>query len=584
MSEKDILEKECLELVKKIQNGEEMFLPSLQNKLKGLIHSIWDNNFKKIIVFDDALDVSFLGIYNAAINYDFSKGSHFSSYVSFYIKGQIIDFINDSRGIQMPEKIVRTAPKIMEIIDEYYAENDGSFPSDETIRDILSKSDTKLTLEEVIACREFYNSIDTLPISDDFNEGVLLSSVDEYFENEPLDIIADIACLNEKERKFLPYLAPYINGETSLKDIATKERVSSDVAKSILDFCKAKIKKKRRQIKKRDSIKLNSISNFSQDKERLVIEYEYLFTDEDKRKIGINVKAFREANGCENDIEFYEFLNRPKGFSDNVLKQIENGSYKELSKGKVVELARLLHLSYDFLVFEDLTELFEKDLMVVDDEVNPTELLDLDDDEINDEILSVFPIISTQTAEKSHLFCEAMDRWKEINLKDFFAVDEFLLAINCFEKCYESDSVPEACVNILSMFAILYISVISPNQTELKDVMQKEYDNYLDFTSQLANSKTINDNYLLSKGEFLKRFNGLLTKYMKELTKYDQYKDYVDYYLAMRYSNAMLDNNIMKLSDQEMIVFGMSLLRCLKILNNKYAIKYFQNFENNLHD
>ncbi len=250
----------------------------------------------------------------------------------------------------------------------------------------------------------------------------------------------------------------------------------------------------------------------------------------------------------------------------------------------MVELARLLHLSYDFLVFEDLTELFEKDLMVVDDEVNPTELLDLDDDEINDEILSVFPIISTQTAEKSHLFCEAMDRWKEINLKDFFAVDEFLLAINCFEKCYESDSVPEACVNILSMFAILYISVISPNQTELKDVMQKEYDNYLDFTSQLANSKTINDNYLLSKGEFLKRFNGLLTKYMKELTKYDQYKDYVDYYVAMRYSNAMLDNNIMKLSDQEMIVFGMSLLRCLKILNNKYAIKYFQNFENNLHD
>lgn len=576
-----------LAIIEKAKEGDEVALTSIHNNLKSLIRSVWENDYSDFISFDDAFDVSFFAIYNAARNFNPNKNVQFKTYALPYIKGEIINEINSKRGIVMPEKISRNAPKVYEIIQDYASEHEGSEPSDDELKEILSSKNIVLSNDEIAACRDYYMSINTYSLdSEDFYETSELASSDEYLETDINDIIADAASLDEKERKVLPHLDAYLSKEMTLKDISSCENMSIDVTRSVVESCIAKIKKKRKRIKKIYNNEDIKESADSQDEIASPFEYEYEFTDEDRKIIGNNIKTLREANDCDNTTEFYEFLNRPQKLSPKTLSDIENGIYKQISKGKIFDIARLLQSNYEYIVFEEINKESIKDFYSLEDDEHPLEFIKyLNDDGMKDavkEFLDVlYPLVTSKEAQKSKDFLDAMNLWEKLMWKEeqIDMGSNVEKIVSSLEKAYKKDNLPEACFNTLSILGTCYLAENSCDDGELTKMLNTDYDNRLDYLSKLARNKSIIEEVALKKEKFIKKYDDCLLKNMARLMKTEKYNDYAVYYLATRYANTMLDSNKTKLSIEEMAVFGISLLRILHSLKNKYAIKYYKYLE-----
>ncbi len=568
-------------LVRKIKEGDESAISCLHNNLRGYIYKIWSENYSDFLSFDDAFDVSFLAIYEAAQKFDFDKGTQFEAYVKPFIKSEIIDEINAKRGIVMPEKIKRSAPIVYEITQEFFEEHEGEELSNEEIRVILQEKGIDLTINEIEECRFFYQSINAYSLdSDSFYETSENASFDEYSSQSIFDIVQDAAGLDDREKRIVPYINEHFELEIPLKELASREHVSVDIARNIVESCFAKIKKKGKKIRNIYNGKAIKKDPNSNSLSANPFEYEYEFTDEDRKRIGNNIKAIREAHNCNNSIEFYEFLNRPQKLSAKTLYEMERGEYKQLSKSKIFDIARLTGQSYELIVFNDLNDILEKDLFDFDDSVHPLDIYrTLEPEEYDDMGEILFPIFTSENAKKEDDFCAAMSLWEEAKNDSTFDEGKLQRIIALLEKAFEKNNLPEACANTLSILEWCFFALIVPTDEKIKEMLLTDYDNQLDYTSRVARDLELINHATNGKKEFFERYDECLAKNMARLTKFNEYRDFLDYFLALRYANAVMDNNKAKLSDEEMFAFGVSLMQSLNLINNKYANKYHKYLE-----
>lgn len=249
----EVNDKELLQLVKSIQDGNQLDIniPLLRDKLKRLIKWIKNSkNNSSVINDDEAFDVCMMPIYEAAMNFDFSHKTKFSTYVFYYIKSALYSEIDERNGINVPDRIKRFTPKILQVINEYSQENDGDEPSDEEIQEILLNDEIDISLDDIELCRSMYFlNVPTQIQNDEDNERSILDTVagstTDNYTDKTIEEILDITDVSEREKRV--FLLKEEKG-MKVKEIADVEGVSLSVITRIITRVKAKIWNKKKEL------------------------------------------------------------------------------------------------------------------------------------------------------------------------------------------------------------------------------------------------------------------------------------------------------------------------------------------------
>lgn len=303
-----------------------------------------------------------------------------------------------------------------------------------------------------------------------------------------------------------------------------------------------------------------------------------IFTEVDIKRIAKNIKTIRLAYGYKTQLDFALALDpnaRYPGLSHDMIKKYESGKYP-ITEQAVRLISSLTLCSFEDIVFEDLNDL-EPDSLVV----NPDEAIEglIDDEKLLKEfgnyMTIIFPLFTSEESMKDPLFSKAynisMMKLDKLN----FNGDVFVEALDGFWPT----KYPESFLNKMSLLGRYYLNYIywGIKRETLNKINSKKHESVIDYAKDIYRYKGYEENSSFiaeTKRKFLDSFNNELTKCMQEAAKEDKYKDYVYYYLGVRYYFGIMDNDITKMSDIEMNSFGINMLDCLKIIGNKYAIEF----------
>lgn len=299
-----------------------------------------------------------------------------------------------------------------------------------------------------------------------------------------------------------------------------------------------------------------------------------IFTEEDIKRIAKNIKTIRLAYGYKTQLDFALALDpnaHYPGLSHDMIKKYESGKYPTTEQAARL-IASLTMFPFEQIVFGDLDDLEPNSLVLGKDEI-----INVDDNNllegIADDMSRIFPLFSETDSLENEYFASAMDICKTKLSVVKFKEEDMIEAINSFAK-YDS---PESYLNIMSLLGRLYVLYIyhgMPQKTF--DVLKtKNYNDMFEYAKEMHRKMGYSEDFMKEvKRKYLDAYNGILTTCMVESAKEDKYKDYVYYYLGVRYYFGIMDNDITKMSDIEMNSFGINMLDCLKIIGNKYAIEF----------
>ena len=306
-----------------------------------------------------------------------------------------------------------------------------------------------------------------------------------------------------------------------------------------------------------------------------------VLTKEQCKIVRENLKAVRLAFKCKNSNELYIRLNSPKSISADTLYKIEKGygHYKELTDTKVQELAGLLGLSFNVLLSPGAEQFITSDSVTV----NPDELLSEENisraHKIYCELFKLyFPLMTTERTKQLPDFCKAMQDC-EAFVNDTYLYDEYLGKLSNAVDVFQDSGIPEGYMNALSIFGYFLMNEIYhlSNDT-IKRMATKEIDDALDFSSFLfecIKSKEESERKAKMKHYFLGKYDGRIFNVLSKLNVYEEYKDYVYYFLAIKYYLQLMENEKVNMDEFEMERFGFSLLQHLEVVGNKYAKNFF---------
>jgi len=126
----------------------------------GLVKSIAKDYTHSGLGFEDLVQAGYIGLLNAAENFDLRKGNKFSTYATHLIKGEIRHFVRDNQpAVHIPQWIRRLNREIDEVQQRVYSET-GELPSIGQLAEELNIEEEGV--REVLKARESmtYVSID----------------------------------------------------------------------------------------------------------------------------------------------------------------------------------------------------------------------------------------------------------------------------------------------------------------------------------------------------------------------------------------------------------------------------------------
>ena len=156
-------------------------------------------------------------------------------------------------------------------------------------------------------------------------------------------------------------------------------------------------------------------------------------------------------------------------------------------------------------------------------------------------------------------------------------------AKEAFKKLFDEENVPEACVNYLSTIGLFFMLATRSLSLDSVNKLKATYndDDELAFASkykQAQESKIETQRIEAAREALLDNYKdkGL---YLEKLAKFDEYKDYVYYYMAVCNYIGFMNLAESKLSKEEAENLGFNQLKELKKIGNKYAVNYFKLLE-----
>ena len=304
-----------------------------------------------------------------------------------------------------------------------------------------------------------------------------------------------------------------------------------------------------------------------------------VFTKEDLERIGNNIACIRKAYGYKTQLDFALALDpngHYPGLSHDMIKKYESGKY-QIAEKVVRLIASLTFFSFEEIVHDDLSDLEPNSLTLDGDELKDVlyseELLK----DIGETINVMFPIFKPENVCNDTNFIKAVNICEEkLNYPTIQEID-----VDAACELFEQSNCPEALVNILSIIGRLYFTYVycGIKESVLRQIQSEHFDRFIDYSKRLQNLRGYAENAEFMaqlKRKFLEKYNCGLSYYMAEAAKYNQFKDFVYYYLSIRYYIGLMDNDITKLSDSEMNSFAINMIECLDIIGNKYAKEFIK--------
>ena len=299
-----------------------------------------------------------------------------------------------------------------------------------------------------------------------------------------------------------------------------------------------------------------------------------IFTKKDIKNIAKNIKIIRLAYGYKTQLDFALALDpnaRYPRLSHDMIKKYESGKYP-ITEEVVRLISSLTMFSVEDIVFGDLDDL-EPNSLVLDSNENIT----VDDAQLQrmivDDMNRIFPLFLNDDLMKNDSFAKAIDICNtKLNITQF-KEEDMIEAVNYFGQL----DCPESYLNIMSLLGRLYVIYVykGMDQKSFEELKSKSFPNAFEYAKEVHKKVGYNEDFAKDiKRKYLDAYNRILATCMKEAVKEDKYKDYVYYYLGVRYYFGIMDNDITKLSDEDMNSFGINMLDFLEILVNKYAIEF----------
>lgn len=290
----------------------------------------------------------------------------------------------------------------------------------------------------------------------------------------------------------------------------------------------------------------------------------------DDKRIGRNIKAIRNANN-KNYLEFAEMI----GISDSALQKIENGT-RHATDEIIMIIAKATNCSFNDIKYGDLTFLDKNDLYF-GESMDFLSFLKEDGYELNEIGLTIlektFPILSNGKSFESENFRNGFQIAREKIQKNICAPADYIHAIKLFLHATSEGVDAIAYVNALSCFGYYYtyyVKIVFDNETT-NHLIKTQISSFADFINGIFSSQ--NQGLMMKrKKEFLESYNSILTKLMSSVANSKEYDDYAYYYLWVRYSIGMLDEDEIKLDEDQMKIYSESLFECLWKMGNKYAV------------
>jgi len=289
----------------------------------------------------------------------------------------------------------------------------------------------------------------------------------------------------------------------------------------------------------------------------------------DLERIGVNIRSLRMAHG-----ESQEKLGKDVGVQKSAISQYEAGK-REPSKGTLSKIARHYAVSVDELIYSDYS--------------NMNKINSLNSFIILDNIEVLLPIISTDEAQQSHHFRNAVKRhrafYDQLHKHIFYDILGARISLRDYAKAYRNEGAgPAAIANTLALeYFVTYLlksakvladeqphkpapfGILAKKSKTVKEFMETPD---LDF---IKDAKKANEQ-LEESGN-----NDFLIKLISLLKRLSRYSDLCDYYLALQYCWCFVDNDLTPYLNQRI---GLEMLISFGSVGNAYAAGFLDVFQN----
>lgn len=132
---------ECIELFKK--NDSKAKEQIAKCNLRLVVSIAKKYNRKNQLSFEDLIQEGNLGLLHAIDKFEWEKGTHFSTYATWWIRQSIGAFIaSKKRLVRLPGHALAAQKKMLQITDKFVQQNAGSQPTENFVLNEVGVSDT----------------------------------------------------------------------------------------------------------------------------------------------------------------------------------------------------------------------------------------------------------------------------------------------------------------------------------------------------------------------------------------------------------------------------------------------------------
>ena len=286
------------------------------------------------------------------------------------------------------------------------------------------------------------------------------------------------------------------------------------------------------------------------------------------KQIGRNIKAIRNANK-KSTLDFAADI----CISESLLEKIENGT-RHATDDIIQRISKNTGFSFNEIKHKDLSYL-EKGELYFGDDLSLAEFLETNkfDTVFIDAMKIQFPIVEDEKALEDIEFNTGIQIVQKNIQSGVFSSKKFISAINCFIRAGKKQTCSDlSAINILSCFGYLYVATIisSVSEEKFQFLSKEKINSYWDYLN-IVNATVDQSKIQRSKSDYLEKYNGYLTTYMRKLVKSKENSDYAYYFLCLRYWLGIMDERITMIDENQMRVFGESMFDSLWKMGNKYA-------------
>ena len=268
--------------------------------------------------------------------------------------------------------------------------------------------------------------------------------------------------------------------------------------------------------------------------------------------LGRNIQRLREIHG-----DTLETLGDAIGFAKSTIKGYENGSRKP-DPDTVKTIANYYGKTVDELMHTDLTSLEKINLQ----QISLSSIVEI--------FKKTMPLFSSKEAMNNASFKKGYDLSQRI-LKAFTKGETLRGSIitdvtELFIQAINETEAPEAIANLVWSIFVWWAQLFDAK--EMLELQNKILAKKIDFIELSREMKNVSPEVESSRQGFISDFDELLCGSIKSLKSDKSWSDLGDYYLALRYTNGLVDT---ALSPEMNVTIGLQLMIAYAQLDNKYA-------------